>query len=114
MLALNKILELLGYLDSPRFRTKENQFETESVHRFRLAKESKKEKFRVKGFYVFRTDRNAQLAAKPAVCVAEAPSPADAQRLHRRIWNLGDVPFLIVRLPDQIRVYSGFAYDTTS
>ncbi len=112
MLALGEILELLGYLDSPHFRTRESQFEPESVHHFRLAKERKEEKFTVKGFYVFRTERNALLAAKPAVCVAEAPTLADAQRLHRRIWNLGDVPFLIVRLPDQIRVYSGFAYDT--
>ncbi|HEX7722400.1 MAG TPA: N-6 DNA methylase [Pyrinomonadaceae bacterium] len=112
MLELNQILELLGYLNSPHFRTRESQFEPESVHRFRLARERSGEKFRVKGFYVFRTERDALLGAKPAVCVAEAPSAADAKRLHRRIWNLGDVPFLLVRLPDEIRIYSGFAYDT--
>jgi type I restriction-modification system DNA methylase subunit len=113
MLELSKLLELLGYTDSPHFRTKESQFEPESVHSFRLAKERKREKFRVKGFYVFDTGKTPSLAARPAVCVAEAPDVADAKELHRRIWNLGNVPFLIVRLPDQLRVYSGFRYAST-
>ena len=119
MLDLRTLIELLGYSDSPHFRTKESEFEPESVHYFRLAKErqgkklSVKEKFSVKGFYVFDTGRveNTSLAARPAVCVAEAQSVEDAKKLHRRIWNLGNVPFLLVRLPDQVRVYCGFSYD---
>jgi N-6 DNA methylase len=114
MLRISRLLELLGYSDSPHFRTSESQFEPESVHVFRLAKERSGEKFSVKGFYVFETGTAPALAAKPAVCVAEAPHIADAQKLHRRIWNLGSIPFLIVRLPDQIRVYSGFRYQHRS
>lgn len=114
MLQLSKILELLGYSDSPHFRTKESQFEPESVHYFRLAKEQNGEKFSVKGFYVFNTAKGSSLAAKPAVCVAEATNLKDAAKLHRRIWNLGNVPFLIIKLPDQIRIYSGFQYEPTS
>lgn len=115
MLPLNEILKILGYADSSHFRTKERQFEPESVHHFRLAKDRQSEKFSVKGLYVFDTGKGAaiSLAARPAVCVAAAPSIVDAKRLHRRIWNLGNVPFLIVRLPDQVRVYSGFLYDET-
>ena len=67
-----------------------------------------------KGFYVFDTGKTPALAARPAVCVAEAPGVEDAGKLHRRIWNLGNVPFLIVRLPDQLRVYSGFRYETST
>ena len=46
--------------------------------------------------------------------MAEASTPDDAKKLHRRIWNLGNVPFLIVRLPAEIRVYCGFQYDQAS
>ncbi len=83
-----------------------------AVQLFRMAKERNGEKFRVKGFYVLTATRGTHtgtaLAARPAVCVAEAPTTLDAQKLHRRIWNLGNVPFLLVRLPSEIRVYSGF------
>lgn len=114
MLPLSKILELLGYTDSRNFRTKESQFEPESVHYFRLAKEQDGENFSVKGFYVFNTGKGGSLAAKPAVCIAKATNLKDAAKLHRRIWNLGNVPFLIIKLPDQIRIYSGFQYEPTS
>jgi type I restriction-modification system DNA methylase subunit len=115
MLSVDALVKLLGYQDSACFRTKESQFEPEAVQLFRMAKERNGEKFRVKGFYVLTATRGSHagtaLAARPAVCVAEAPSALDAQKLHRRIWNLGNVPFLLVRLPGEVRVYSGFRYD---
>lgn len=116
MLSVDALTKLLGYADSACFRTKASQFEPESVQLFRLAKEQDGEKFHVKGFYVLKTaaGEKAPLAPRPAVCVAEAPSADDAKKLHRRIWNLGNVPFLIVRLPGEIRVYCGFRYEQLS
>lgn len=114
MLDLRTLLELLGYNDSPHFRKKESDFEPESVHLFRLAKErTQGQKYQVKGFYVFNTSETDDTlpTTRPAVCAAEAATVADARKLHKHIWNLGNVPFLLVRLPDQIRVYSGFRYD---
>ena len=115
MIDTDELVELLGYKTSPHFRTNESAFEPETAHYFRLAKEKDKrsERFGVKGFYVFETGKteNGWLPTKPAVCVAEAMSVAEAKTLHRRIWNLGNVPFLIVRLSDQVRVYCGFRYD---
>ncbi|HEY3862528.1 MAG TPA: N-6 DNA methylase [Verrucomicrobiae bacterium] len=115
MLSVDAIVKLLGYADSACFRTKESQFEPEAVQLFRMAKERNGEKFRVKGFYVLIATRGnhagTALAARPAVCIAEAPTALDAQKLHRRIWNLGNVPFLLVRLPGEVRVYAGFRYD---
>ena len=115
MIPLDVLLQILGYTDSESFRTKESQFEPEAVQLFRFAKEKERtgEDFRVKGFYVLKTaaGKNPRLAARPAVCIAEAASAADAKKLHRRIWNLGNVPFLIVRLPNEVRVYAGFRYD---
>jgi hypothetical protein len=105
MLSVDAIIKLIGYADSDCFRTKESQFEPEAVQLFRFAKEREisGENFRVKGFYVLKTaaGKDAPLAARPAVCVAEAETPADAKKLHRRIWNLGNVPFLLVRLPGE-------------
>ena len=54
------------------------------------------------------------MAARPTVYVAEAETPTDARKLHRRIWNLGNVPFLLVRLPSEVRVYAGFRYEASS
>lgn len=113
MLSVDALTRLLGYADSKSFRTRESDFEPEAVQQFRLAKEQKGEKFGVKGFYVFKTaaGKEATLAPRPAVCVAEAPTVEEARKLHRRIWNLGNVPFLIVRLPNEVRVYCGFHYE---
>lgn len=115
MLEIGELVELLGYKASLHFRTDEKDFEPEAVHYFRLAKQKdkKSERFGVRGFYVFETGKTESgwLSAQPAVCVAEALRIEEARKLHRRIWNLGNVPFLIIRLPDQIRIYSGFRYD---
>src|SRR5439155_23839319 len=66
----------------------------------------------VNGIYVFQTsprDSNI-LPVRPAVYVAEAQTPEQAREIHRRLWNLGQAPFLIVVLPNQVRVYKGFEY----
>ncbi|MGA3283786.1 MAG: N-6 DNA methylase [Verrucomicrobiota bacterium] len=118
MLSVDALIKLLGYAESACFRTRESQFEPEAVQLFRFAKEKENsgDDFRVKGFYVLKTaaGKVAPLAARPAVCVAEAATTADARKLHRRIWNLGNVPFLMVRLPSEVRIYAGFHYDNSS
>lgn len=118
MLSADELVKLLGYADSACFRTQEQQFEPEAVQLFRMAREQKEDNFHVKGFYVLRTANQngtpASWAARPAVCVAEAQTASDAKKLHRRIWNLGSVPFLVVRLPNEVRVYAGFHYEHDS
>lgn len=68
----------------------------------------------VDGVYVFRTspesDTNGILKPRPAVYVAKAPSPEKAREIHRQLWNLGYAPFLIVLLPNQVRVYNAFDF----
>jgi hypothetical protein len=118
MLSADELVKLLGYADSTCFRTRENQFEPEAVQLFRMAKERKGDNFRVKGFYVLKTagqnGASPSLAARPAVCIAEAPTASDAKELHRRVWNLGNVPFLVVCLPNEVRVYTGFHYEPSN
>jgi type I restriction-modification system DNA methylase subunit len=76
-------------------------------HLFRAAK-----KAGVQGAYLFQTsppDRKI-LPPRPAVYVAEARTREEAGKIHQKLWNLGNAPFLIVLLPNEIRVYTGFDF----
>jgi methylase of polypeptide subunit release factors len=76
-------------------------------HLFRAAK-----KAGVQGAYLFQTsppDRKI-LPPRPAVYVAEARTREEAREIHQKLWNLGNAPFLIVLIPNEIRVYTGFNF----
>ena len=47
----------------------------------------------------------------PVVFVAQANTILEARELHRSLWNASSAPFIIIRLPNEIRVYTGFDYD---
>jgi type I restriction-modification system DNA methylase subunit len=76
-------------------------------HLFRAAK-----KAGVLGTYLFQTSPPDQktLPPRPAVYVAEAKTRDEAMEIHRRLWNLGNAPFLVILLPNEIRVYTGFDF----
>jgi hypothetical protein len=76
-------------------------------HLFRSAK-----KAGVQGTYLFQTSPSEHriLPPRPAVHVAEAKTRDEAREIHRRLWNLGNAPFLVILLPDEIRVYTGFDF----
>jgi methylase of polypeptide subunit release factors len=109
MSKLNKeqLLETLGYSDSPNYRSTADQHHPLTAHLFRAARRAGAE-----GAYLFRTSPNDEiLPPRPAVYVAEADTVEEAREIHRSLWNLGNAPFLIVLLPNEIRVYTGFDYD---
>jgi len=76
-------------------------------HLFRAAK-----KAGVQGAYLFQTCPPEQkiLPPRPVVYVAEAKTRDEAREIHQRLWNLGNAPFLIILLPNEIRVYTGFDF----
>ena len=80
-------------------------------HLFRAAK-----KAGVQGAYVFQTSPPEQktLPPRPAVYVAEAKTRDEAREIHQRLWNLGNAPFIVILLPNEIRVYTGFDFSLTS
>ena len=80
-------------------------------HLFRAAK-----KAGVHGAYLFQTCPPDQktLPPRPAVYVAEAKTRAEARGIHQRLWNLGNAPFIIILLPNEIRVYTGFDFSLTN
>jgi hypothetical protein len=103
------ITEALGYTASPLFRQDEaeNLIAPSELHWIRAARAAG-----VKGTYFFRVSPEAT-GFRPAVHVAEAPDETAAREIHRRLWNQGINPFLIVVLPAQVRVFAGFAFDPT-
>ncbi|MBE9125322.1 MULTISPECIES: hypothetical protein [unclassified Coleofasciculus] len=56
------------------------------------------------------TGLSDRLPPRPAVYVAEAKTTDEAREIHRRLWNLGNAPFLVILLPNEIRVYTGFDF----
>lgn len=110
MIQLSELLTALDYDTSQYYqRTEDIQSNPSVAHIFRAA-----DRAGVHGIYVFRASADDTLASRPAVYVAQAESPDDARQIHKRLWNLGQAPFLIVLLPQQIRVYTGFDYSHTS
>jgi hypothetical protein len=62
------------------------------------------------GVYSLRENQDRG-ASTPVVFFAEAPTSEAADEIHRKIWNQNVVPFLLVQLPDGVRLYSGFRYE---
>jgi hypothetical protein len=104
---LTEVLDALDYTQSPYYLKTAYRHEPEVASLFRAAHSTG-----VDGIYVFQSssEKNTTFSVRPAVYVAEAQTPDEAQTIHRNLWNLGQAPFLIVVLPDHIRVYTGFDY----
>jgi len=63
--------------------------------------------------YVFRTSsalRQSVVLHQPAVALALARTLAHARHIHQSIWNTDCALYLLVLLPDQVRIYTGFRY----
>ncbi|MFN8454826.1 MAG: DNA methyltransferase [Anaerolineae bacterium] len=107
MIPLSDLVYRLGY-KYPHYLSTDNPLKPETAHLFRAAQDAG-----VAGIYVFETSPGSEqrlLAPRPVVYVAEAQGESKAREIHRSLWNLNYAPFLIVRLPNQIRIYTGFKY----
>ena len=105
---LSELLETLGYDTSSHYYSVDEPVNIEVAHCFRAARE-----VGVNGIYVFETSPSgayARLGPRPAVYVAEANTETEARIIHRNLWNFGYAPFVIVLLPHQVRIYTGFNY----
>ena len=109
MITLNELETQLGYDRSSHYhRIEDEPPEIETAHLFHVSRE-----VGVRGIYTFETSPSQKqrlLPARPAVYVAEAETAEQARQIHRSLWNLSYAPFVIIRLPHQIWVYTGFSY----
>ncbi len=108
MISVAKLIRELGYDDSPNFLRGEALGQSPSfAHVFRRAEEH----CGLAGVYALRQDTSRlDGGLVPVVYICEAESEEAARQVHRRVWNQNAVPFLIVRTPQNVRVYSGFGY----
>jgi len=99
--------QVLGYTDSPNFLTAEDHFPhtQELGYVFRKAETE----CGLKGVYVLRSEQ-ANASPIPIVYFCQAATEAEAKLIHKRVWNQGTVPFVLVQTPAHLRLYSGFCY----
>jgi hypothetical protein len=107
-LSVEELVRALGYSGSENWRDQENEG-PETAHLRRRAREAG-----VVGIYSFRTSPDAyELLPKRAVVqIAQANNADEAREIHRKLWNLSDAPFLLIVLPNHVRVYTNFRYDS--
>jgi hypothetical protein len=105
---IDDFLSEMGYRDSPNFLSGDalsNDPDNGYVYRKAMDKCS------LQGAYVLRPPSDDRAAATvPVVYVCETHTEADANAIHKKVWNQGIVPFLVVLGPNSIRLYSGFKY----
>src|SRR6266567_5745124 len=105
---LSALIKELDYEQSVHYRSHVSEFEPETAHLFRAANDAG-----VSGIYVFQASpaiSQRVVVDRPAIYVAQAEDLAHARSIHRSLWNLGYAPYLIILLPHQVRVYTGFKY----
>lgn len=102
---------LLGYEDSPNFLRAEENFPHAQELGYVLRKAQKE--CGLKGVYVLRA-QNDTASPIPVLYFCQANTEAEAQLIHKRVWNQGIVPFVLVQTPTYLRLYSGFLYKRVS
>jgi hypothetical protein len=108
MITKDSLLQQLGYDGSPHYCRVNDPLPPGTAHLFRSAGS-----VGVDGIYSFETgpvSPGNHYKPSPAVYVAEAEDENSARLIHRKLWNLYLAPFVIVLLPHQVRVYTGFNY----
>jgi type I restriction-modification system DNA methylase subunit len=108
MITKDSLLRQLGYNGSPHYCRVNDPLPPETAHLFRSAGS-----VGLDGIYSFETGPGSpgnHYKPSPAVYVAEAEDENKARLIHRKLWNLYFAPFVIILLPHQVRVYTGFNY----
>ena len=111
---LHALFDLLGYSHSGNFSrrgSKEFEEAADVGHILRKAGRrlgGERPGCRLEGVYSLNPPEAATGSPVPVVYVCSADSEAQADEIHRLVWNQDIVPFLLVRTPKGIRLYSGF------
>lgn len=116
MIVADQLLNELGYTGHPQFvEGNATPLPPEWAHTLRRSRIACEDRVggQFRGMYTLCTPGQKSAGALiPVVYVAEAPGVDQADEIHRRIWNQGVVPFLLVQTPQGIRLYTGFSYES--
>ena len=102
---LAKLLDKLGYAESKNYLRQDKGDFNGVVDYGHLFRRAARDPCHLRGVYALRESRKVSI---PLVYVCEAESEADAEEVHRLVWNQDTVPFLIINSPETVRVYPGF------
>jgi hypothetical protein len=105
---MERAAEQLGYTGSSGFVSAEN-LEALPCNELRFGCRKARETSGLKGIYLVRDPEGRNNI--PVVFLCEAATETEARKIHRNIWNLNLVPFVVVETPTRIRVYPGFSYE---
>jgi hypothetical protein len=98
----------LGYAESPGYFDA-GRFDALPHNELRYACRKAKETSGLQGVYLLRDPDGRNHI--PIVFLCEASTEEKAREIHRHVWNLNLVPFVVIETPTRIRVYQGFSYD---
>ncbi|HXP62209.1 MAG TPA: N-6 DNA methylase, partial [Dongiaceae bacterium] len=108
---LPDLLNALGYSTSGNFlRRGKPAFNRAPDIGHILRTAARRRACRLEGVYTLRPF-NDEGSPVPVVYVCEADDMATANEIHKLVWNQDIVPFLLVRTPDGLRLYSGFKWN---
>ena len=107
---LPKILDQLGYTDSPHHFLRRDSAELRTAPEFgHVFRKALKEPCQLEGVYTLRRDPEDQSTPLvPVMYVCRANSEESARKVHELVWNQDVVPFVLVHSPEKVRFYSGF------
>jgi hypothetical protein len=110
---ISTLIETLGYSTSGNFlRRGTAAFERAPDIGHILRTAARRRACRLEGAYSLRPF-NEEGSPVPVVYVCEADNLVAADEIHRLVWNQDIVPFLLIRTPAGLRLYSGFRCNDT-
>ncbi len=110
---LSTLIDRLGYSTSGNFfRRGTAAFDRAPDIGHILRTAARRRACRLEGVYSLRPF-NDEGSLVPVVYVCEAENLAAADEIHKLVWNQDIVPFLLVRTPAGLRLYSGFKCSET-
>lgn len=107
-MTLNQLIADLDYEVSPHFlRRGTATFDRAPDIGHILRTAARRDTCRLEGVYALRPF-DEESSPVPVVYVCEADDLTTADAIHELVWNQDIVPFLLVRTPQGLRLYSGF------
>ncbi|HAN91582.1 MAG TPA: SAM-dependent methyltransferase, partial [Nitrospira sp.] len=98
----------LGWVDSPGFFDA-GRFNELPHNALRYACRKAADTSALQGVYLLNDKEGRNHI--PVAFLCQADTEQEAREIHRRVWNINLVPFVVVESPTRIRVFQGFKYD---
>lgn len=107
-----ELIDELGYTESPFYLKKDTRTFATASSIGHILRAATKSQCGLLGVYTLDNLEQPNCSPSPLVYVCKAKNEADADNVHRLVWNQDISPFLIVYTPKGVKFYSGFEYSS--